>query len=285
MQSNQIKHMKRQLIPILGVAGLALSGLSAHAQVFNYSDGDLILDFSQSAATADVEVDLGNLASLTSAAQGAGGTVLLGNFTSDLGLAGASVNGLSFSVVGLQNLASGPLAANTLFLTQKQTGASPNALPNDLTASAQNTAKGTIQHIVGIGNSTGILPWSTANAASAYNTPSTAIIGNTSLSSYTKIVGASFSGAAAIGGGAPKNTTSATFATDGGSIVSDLFEFDPLGSSSKAGYEGYFTFNSDGTLDFTTGSGTVPEPATYGIFAGAGLLVVSLRNQLRRKQV
>jgi hypothetical protein len=35
---------------------------------------------------------------------------------------------------------------------------------------------------------------------------------------------------------------------------------------------------------FTYTAVAVPEPTTYGMLAGAGLLVVSLRNQLRRKQ-
>jgi len=60
MQTEKIKHMKKQLIPIASVAGLALTGLSAHAQI-NYHDGDLIVALTQSSATADVEIDLGSL--------------------------------------------------------------------------------------------------------------------------------------------------------------------------------------------------------------------------------
>jgi hypothetical protein len=45
---------------------------------------------------------------------------------------------------------------------------------------------------------------------------------------------------------------------------------------------GTFSLSSGGVLSFTPTA--VPEPATYGVLAGAGLLVVSLRNQLRRKQ-
>ena len=43
---------------------------------------------------------------------------------------------------------------------------------------------------------------------------------------------------------------------------------------------GSFALDNTGTLTFTA----VPEPITFGAFAGAGLLLVSLRNQLRRKQ-
>jgi hypothetical protein len=44
---------------------------------------------------------------------------------------------------------------------------------------------------------------------------------------------------------------------------------------------GTFSLSSNGTLSFAAAS--VPEPATYGVLGGAGLLLVSLRSQLRRK--
>jgi hypothetical protein len=80
-----------------------------------------------------------------------------------------------------------------------------------------------------------------------------------------------------------KNTTSSSFAS--GSIRSDLFEYDGNGSSSKAVYQGDFTFNSDGTLDYTFASSAVPEPSTYGIFAASGLLALSMRRQFLRQQI
>ena len=45
---------------------------------------------------------------------------------------------------------------------------------------------------------------------------------------------------------------------------------------------GGFALDNSGTVTFSTVP--VPEPATCGIFTGAGLLMVVLRNQLRRKQ-
>jgi hypothetical protein len=44
---------------------------------------------------------------------------------------------------------------------------------------------------------------------------------------------------------------------------------------------GTFSLGANGTLTFAAAS--VPEPATYGVLGGAGLLLVSLRTQLRRK--
>jgi hypothetical protein len=75
------------------------------------------------------------------------------------------------------------------------------------------------------------------------------------------------------------NTTPSGFTgTPGDSIVSDLFEY----SAGQVTYVGDFTFNSDGTVDFSTAPSAVPEPSTYGLIAASGLLLLSFRNQVRR---
>jgi hypothetical protein len=51
-------------------------------------------------------------------------------------------------------------------------------------------------------------------------------------------------------------------------------------NSSAGNQDQFFTLGSDGVVTFAA----VPEPSTYGLFAGAGLLAVCLRNQFRRKQ-
>jgi hypothetical protein len=272
--------MKKQLFPILGVAGLALASLSAQAAtpIFNYTDGDLILDFSHSGGANDVEIDIGSLSYWLGQSAG-GSTVQVGNYSSLLSSASLTTDSLSFAVFGNQNAASGSVAANTDYLTGKQTGAGPNTPPNDVTGSKQNGISTAVQGIVA-----GINSWSAndtvSNPGDPNNTATSAIIptgGAQAIDGYTHL-GTSFSGSAPSG--YPNNTTPSGFSTSGGSIVSDLFEFDPLGTSHQSVYQGYFTLNSNGVLDFTA----VPEPSTYGLLAGAGLLVVSLRNQLRRKQ-
>ena len=51
--------MKRRT-PILGFAGLVLTAISAHAQQFLFSNGDLILDFMRQSGSSDLEINLGS---------------------------------------------------------------------------------------------------------------------------------------------------------------------------------------------------------------------------------
>jgi hypothetical protein len=277
LKNNRIMNLKKLLN--LGAIALFLAGLSAYAQTINntYADGDLILDFSKASATYDVEVDLGNLASLTAAAGAAGGTVQISayNPTSQLiGIFSGGINNLSFSVFGIQNNASGSVAANTSYLSVQQAGANPNTAPNDLSGSVQNTLKSTELGILGSDGFggyqiNGLLPWSAANASDpVYNSATVAIIPTASTSSYTSLAG-SFNGAPS---GFPANTTSATFSTGGKSTISDLFEFDPVGPSHKAVYVGYFTFNTNGALNFSL---PVPPSTTItSVSATAGTVSV-----------
>jgi hypothetical protein len=252
----------------LGTIALSLAGLPACAQtIYNtYADGDLILDFSQSGASYDVEVDIGNLASLTNAATVAGGTVQITAYNATTQVVGifGNVNNLSFSIFGIQHYASNSVAANTSYLSTPQSGSSPDTAPNDLTGSGQNTLRSTELGILGLQNSgslaiNGILPWANANSSDAtYNSPTVAVIPTASTSSYTHLAG-SFNGAPS---GFPANTTSGTFGTGSNSTISDLFEFDPVGTSHQAVYVGYFTFKSDGTLYFSLPSSATPVATT-----------------------
>jgi hypothetical protein len=272
---NKLTKLTKKITPALGVAGLALTALTGHAQQFQYNDADLILDFSKS-GSADLEINIGNIASLTSAAQANGGSVALSSQLSDYNITSqligtfGSTSGLAFSVFGYQANASGPGAQSENWLTKVQTGANPIATPGDWTPSKANTINSGIQ-----GALNGISSWSAANPAdSVGNTANVAIIPTSGIDaseSYT----AHASGITGVGGTIANHTT----------YVSDLFGYGNSGAATPATFEGYFTFDTvSGDTTFTSPTVAVPEPATYGLLAGAGLLVLSLRKQLAPKQ-
>jgi hypothetical protein len=278
LKNDRIMNIKKLIN--LGAIALSLAGLPAYAQTLynNYADGDLILDFSKSGAQYDVEVNIGNLASLTNAAAAAGGTVQITayNVTNQLVGIFGNVNNLSFSVFGIQNNASGSVTANTSWLSVQQSGSSPNSAPNDLTGSGQNLLKTTENGILGLDgfggyNTKGLLPWSAANAANSTNNSATVgIIAQSDVSSYTSTSG-SFNGAPS---GFPANTTSGTFSTANTNTISDLFEFDPgLGTSHKAVYVGYFTFKSNGKLYFSLPALATPLATTITSVTKSGATV------------
>jgi hypothetical protein len=279
---NKLTKLTKKLTPVLGVAGLALMALTGHAQTFQYNDADLILDFSKS-GSSDLEINIGNIANLTSAAQANGGSVALAgqlgdyNITSQLIGTFGSTAGLAFSVFGYQANASGPGTQNENWLSKVQPGANPIATPGDWTVSKANTINNGIGGALGLQGTSGILTWSAANAADPVaNTANVAIIptsGADSGFSYT----AHASGITGVGGTIANHTT----------YVSDLFGYGDAGAATPATYEGSFTFDTaNGDTIFTAPSAAaVPEPATYGLLAGAGLLVISLRKQLASKPV
>lgn len=66
-------------------------------------------------------------------------------------------------------------------------------------------------------------------------------------------------------------------------VTGQAFLWTILDNNSAPSEDGYFTLNT-GTDVLTFNTVAVPEPTTYGLLAGAGLLLVSLRNTFSRKQ-
>jgi hypothetical protein len=272
--------LTRKITPILGVTGLAFAALTANAQVIQYNTGDLIVDFSK-AGSSDLEVDIGSIAALTSEAQSAGGTYDLGGAggpydpSAQLLANFGSASGVTFTAFGVAGTGA-PGSDDYLSLKRSNPG-TQNTTPGDWTPSKGNNILAQINGIT-----TGLTSYSGQIAAdSVANTPSAVLVPSSSSQSPAYVDSYTYgkSGLTGYTGTSIGNTLSSS------SVVSDLYDYAELGSGTKATYEGYFTFNSDGSLDFTTAFAPVPEPKTYGLAAGAGLLIFSLRNRLKSKNI
>jgi hypothetical protein len=218
---------------------------SAQAQ---YAPGDLIVGFTSGSGN-DLVYDIGTFSSLVN-----GETFSLNSaITTTAGH--ANLNNLNWGVVGAQNV----LGVRTAYST----------VPH-----GQTTAPANI------------------NGSTAFNTVATAVntIGQfiTSGPAGTDAASdaASWNGETIVGGGGtyfnvygsatpnnPNSTTPASFTS--GSIVEDVYGVQA--NNSAGNLLGTFTFDSTGTLTFNTVA--VPEPSTYGLLAGLGLLALTVRRQ------
>jgi hypothetical protein len=255
---------------MLATAGAALAVVQAQAAgTFSYSSGDLLLDFRPNASqdTKDITIDLGSMSALR--AEAVGGVVSLNQFVPYIETAeSSSLDNLSWSVLGTDT-------ANHIWVTQ-DAGSVPgsSATPTDASISASQGQIGSI----GLNANAG-------GTRLAINQAVTTVeVSKSPFYDYAHYMG----GGGNLGGKSlwgDLETSTGTGFTGSSPVVydvADLYIDDanaPAGSA--MGYEGSFILGSDGTLQFDVAP-IVPEPMTYGLLSGLGLLAVSLRHQIRR---
>lgn len=256
---------------LLAAAGATLIAQAAQAGTTTYTAGDLMLGFRQSAgpASQDLVLDIGNFSTYANASSP---FAVSGLSSADVSAVFGSLNNVQWGVVGALGFAgSGGQPGDTLWMGRGRADASTQSTPwTTGSASAQGTASAKIQSIGnGYKGQT-----STANS-------STAVIqtGSASTSYSTFIASKNNSGIGNLQDtfqGNVEQTTPSSFSS--GFSYEDLYQMNPNTGGAK--FLGYFQLGSDSSLEFVP----VPEPSTYGLVAGAGLLALCLRNQLRRKQ-
>jgi hypothetical protein len=256
-------------------AGAALAVQGAFAGPNN---NNLILSVNNNnnGGTTEFTINLGNASGYTAAQQNLDISSLMSTFNSQYASAGAS--GLNIGVVGGQN-GQGGLAGtgNDVFTTTLRIGdgyatAGSEAAP---TGPSGNPPSKSI--IANAGGVTGGFSGYGSNLAIGDSTSFTSNIAKDPSSAGT--AGNSFVGYLSQGANPLVTMT-------GSKIVLDLWK-DTVTAAGTTGwaYQGNFTLDLSGanpSLIWDAAS-AVPEPATYGLCAGAGLLVLSLRNQFRRK--
>jgi hypothetical protein len=294
--------MTKQHLTMLAMIGAVLAAVSqAQAQTFN--NQDLLLDFRSYSTQSDpdVTVDLGSVSAFVSTvASLPGGTAVLdtgsgftatsaaglpsgfswSGLTSAVGAPSstAPVNAIGFSAAAEDNV------SETLWLTRTQSTGTltpPTHQSVQQNASQQGLTATAIANIgeeyAGLNSDQTQLSGSGVNAQSypsgdnySYQTQGQGP-GTPNIITY----GATQPTAAPAGGvlEIPKPSTGSSYLA---------LEEVPVLTTGADVYEGFFTFKSDGEIDFTTATvSAVPEPATYGLLAGLGLLAVAMRRQFR----
>ena len=236
------------------------------------SPGDLVLGFSDNdflTPAQDYIVDLGNAGALLSAAQNAPSLTIdltsgynfnVGTFdTAFSGDAGA-LNNVNAGVVGGQQTVGLP---KTIWATTLGgSGAPANLGSGTLINSGANVVQGITQY--------GIIASAQAGSFSA----------NVAVDPYTAGTASGSDDFTDLTGANPLNTLT------GGILSEDLYvDVRPASGAGSWAEVGTFNFNLNNTssdvMTFTASS--VPEPSTYELLAGAGLLALVFRRQLSRK--
>ena len=241
---------------LFAAAVVATAAVQAQAQV---PVGDLVLNFRQQAGTTyganNLSVDIGTFATYAGKQN-----VTVGQF--DLSSIGAGLDNIQFSVVGA-NVATGPGAKGVLWMSEAR-GAGSSVDPTvqgteaawlNTTASTMKTTSGKISPIA------------------------LGLVSDSDAKSYHTFIGDNGQFGTAFQGNVETSTGVGFGASS--SVVADLFYLQSAsGNGTPSSYVGNFTLMGDGTVVYNA---AVPEPTTFGILAGAGLLLVSARRQLRKQ--
>lgn len=266
--------MKNTTTWLLSAAGVALLAPSLQAQVFSYSDEDVLLTIRPNAsynalttgASSAVVFDLGNASNFYNATP-----------NSTFAVGSASVVNATFG--SLANLSIAAFAANntgadsntsfrTVFATRPETTLGVQSTPwNDQSSGTLANPASRIaslgSQLNGLGASSGLATLTTTTAAGGNSTIGVSrwLGSGSSGNGNTGNFNSTWQGSQNI-----ENQTGSTF-TGASYIRSDLYEVVPGSTSTQSTYLGYFQFNADGSASFTA----VPEPQEYAAVVGLAL--------------
>jgi len=164
-------------------------------------------------------------------------------------LTGYNLNNVNWGVIG--DVSGTPRIAFTT-----TDGSQPNLVPNNTAWSALNSAANTIVQFAGPASTAAGVSFS-SDSSQSFSWNQETINGTLSTAYHNAYENPNVVG-----------------------TVSDTLWAVPVGPSAIATELGNFALDGTGTLTFTS----VPEPATYALFSVAGLMLLSLRNQLRNKK-
>jgi hypothetical protein len=227
----------------------------AQAQFTGYQSDDLVLVLWANNHDS-IDYDLGSVSQFSSTASFTVSDFSASVAESDLGV--TSLSGLSF------NLGAGAGSGTTPYVTDTVEPSISSTLSLNTVANGLNNYGGNV--------------FSGNSGPANYS-----IYPSTSTSAYDHTTGneADWGLAPLSGSGRVYTTLPGTFG-DGSTSGSASLNFYELQTTANGGDTllGDFTLNDSGTLGFTGETSAVPEPGTFGILSGIGLLAVALRRHL-----
>jgi hypothetical protein len=304
---------------MIATAGAALmAATQAHAQ-FQYNNEDLLLNVRSASSSTlgsyeNLTIDLGNVVSFadmtgttvldtdTGAASGTWSTtpgytpVFSAGDMEGVNWSATKPTGFTVAAANAGGNASGGLDVNTYFLA-RATGTTQSA-GNPF---GQISAQGSLANAIGTIGTAAMAGTSSSNPGidtiyeAPANQPNGAPIVTASEVSTDPTLAGSFQQQAQQSGTSqlPINfgqlvstaggAVEAQILKGGATQYATLYEVPQAGSVTSETMLGYFSFMGDGEITYTEDNlvSAVPEPSTYGMLAGFGLLAVALRRQFR----
>lgn len=275
--------MKNHLYKAALVAALGMAGAVA-AQASSPASGDVVLGFTSQSAGASADdylVDLGALPAGGNVAANYNTALNVSGFSESAftaaGVAGSALGSGGTLYAGLVGYISGGTTTSSIYMSQVDNGSgSPTAAGSGPLVSPTGTAL-----ISAYDDATSLNPSGAVSAA------------NVGSFSYGVALNPSQQGSNTTGtGNMAGEAANNPMGTISSSLVFDLWTGKATPSRGGATFNGW---TYDGTVTISLANDTltaiydevnvssVPEPATYGIFGGLGLLVLALRRQLTGK--
>jgi hypothetical protein len=269
--------MTKQKSIMIAVAGASLLAATQVYAQLDYSSGDLLLNFRNTANITgnDLEVNAGPI----SAIEGFSGTEVLAPSSVVSGVFGSALTAgtVGFSASGDDGSAP---SDDTLFLSRAETSpGNPLSEGGYISAQAAPLTQGLvvtdIENIGAGGNAGTSVAAGAATVTGAVSGDSYQAQGEQNTSTTGTINFGSHENVATTKGGPIESIQGGS-----GAVYEALWEVPATGLGSDT-YLGYLTFDTDGEVDYTSAVSAVPEPSTYGALAASGLLVLALRRQFR----
>jgi hypothetical protein len=256
-------------VALLAALGI-ISATSGYAQ---YADGDLLLGFTSTGANKDYTFDLGQISSFTANEQ-LGSGISWSVFSSAFGANNVAVGAVGADTTGNVDPSGGQtIWTSVLRSTQPVTssgvaGSSTPSATSQLAMDAQTGDPGGV----------------TQNPAVTQNGGT--VVGNTWGDLIATGVGTPGTLGSSWASGIHNPMVALGTGSAGGAVNLDIYTATDDNNVNTYTYAGDLQINitsSGASVIWDPTLAAVPEPTTYGLLAGFGLLAVALRNQFSRK--
>ena len=260
---------------LLPALGLALLAPSVNAQLFSYSDQNVLMSFRPASGNASTDTLLVNLGSVSTFVNAAGGAGFFVGNASAVNSTFASLANLDYSVAAANRTVAGTGDQTLQTIWETRPRASVDTQTTPWNRQSSGLLANTGSKIASLGNG--------ATTLTGINSSTVVIPLSDASHNVGKWVGSGSNGA---GGGATGNwqstfqgnsetKTSSTFASSD-FTRSDFYEIVPGSGSST--YLGFFQLNGDGSAYFSP----VPEPQEYAALAGVALIGFAVWRRARK---